>query len=167
MRRDQSARRRAGVRAALGLPHARGAATAQLDIHMLDLPGGRRRLEGLRQGLAVRREVPDRPALQAHEMAVLFQVSVEPADAPEHPLPQLAVADEATQVAIDCREADARDVRPRAHEHVVGRRMAVAAADDSQNQLAMRRLGALLHAGPWRQHKRRFDAFATRRPAGR
>src|SRR5205809_6541726 len=117
MRRDQGARRRAGVRAALGLPHARGAATAKLDIHMLDLPGGRRRLEGLRQGLAVRREVPDRPALQAHAMAVLLQVRVEPADAPEHPLRQLAVADEATQLATDWRESTARDSPRPARDH--------------------------------------------------
>lgn len=131
---------------------ARRAAPSQFDVDAIHCPRWGGRVEVLRQGRTVGRKVRDRPAIDAHQMAVLLHVSVEAADAAEHPLAQLSIGDEAAQVAIHGGQADGGNAAAGAHEDGVGRRVFSGPPDDVENQLAVGRCGPPFHTCVPRQH---------------
>src|SRR5262245_2892732 len=120
-------------------PAARGAASEILRSVIEDLEADARGEAAPAASLGARRDVEDAPALQTREMVVRTGVAVEPEASLVGALGQKSLGGEHSQIAVDRRQAHARQPAPDLPVHERGGRVRVGRAHDLENDPARAR----------------------------
>src|SRR5882724_315568 len=117
-------------------PAARGAASVVLGTMIEDFEAGARREPARRARLRARRHVVDPPARQTREVVVRAGVAVEPHAGLVGALGQEPLGRQHPEIAVDRRQAHARQAAADAPVHEGGGRMGVGRADDVEDDPA-------------------------------